>query len=358
MRNAPRRSSTRRPPAALAAAALATIAALAAPPAGRSAQAPAADTAASGASAASGDRSADIVDLGLGTWWLPGRFERGRQPDGNSLLLQGDEGLLVIDTGRHVEHSDAIAAWVRGRGHALRTIINTHWHLDHVGGNARLRALAPALQSHGSRALRDAVEDRMPRSERELRDMAADPATPADLRRIVEIDLDLYARRAAFAPDRLVDGPARDVTLAGRALTLGVERGVSGGDVWVLDRASGVLALGDFVTLPVPFLDTACPPQWQAALGRLEALPFRSVLPGHGPLMSREDFARYRRAFDRLLACAASDDTVAACGTRWVEDLGTLLPAASARSVTPMLGHYFAQRLRAPAEAQRAFCGD
>lgn len=32
-------------------------------------------------------RSADILPLADGVWLLPGRFERGRQPDGNSLLL-------------------------------------------------------------------------------------------------------------------------------------------------------------------------------------------------------------------------------------------------------------------------------
>ena len=295
--------------------------------------------------------------LSEGAWLLPGRFDRGRQPDGNSLLLQGRDGLVIVDSGRHSEHAAALIAWVVERGQPLRAVINSHWHLDHLGGNIALRRFAPGLRTLGSAALRDAVLRSMPDSEAELRRMLADPSTDDQTRQMVEVDLALYAGRASFLPDELVDGPARAVDIAGRRLSVGVERGVSGGDVWVLDHASGVLAVGDFVTLPVPFFDTACTAEWQAAMRRLEALPFERVLPGHGPLMSRADFKRYRGALDHLLACAASERTVAECSTGWVADLGPLLPAAAQRSIAPMLGHYFQERLRTPAEQGRRYCG-
>jgi glyoxylase-like metal-dependent hydrolase (beta-lactamase superfamily II) len=294
--------------------------------------------------------------LADGVWMLPGSFERGRQPDGNSLLLQGPEGLVIVDTGRHAEHAAALQAWVKERGAPLRAVVNTHWHLDHVGGNAPLRRAASALRSHGSAALRDAVNERMPRSNAELQQLAADPATDAGTRQMLAIDIALYAERAGFLPDELVDAPQRTLQLGGRQLTLGLLRGVSGGDVWVYDSASRVLALGDFITLPVPFLDTACPEEWRQSMERLEALPFERVVPGHGPVMSRADFLRWRGAFDGLLACAASERPVADCAAGWTEALGPLLPGASARSVAPMLGYYFQALLRAP-EAQRGrFC--
>lgn len=294
--------------------------------------------------------------LAEGVWLLPGSFERGRQPDGNSLLLQGSDGLLIVDSGRHAEHAAALIAWVGERRQPLRAVINTHWHLDHLGGNIALRRFAPGLRALGSAALRDAVGRQMPDSEAELRSMLADPATDAQTRRIVEIDLALYAGRAAFLPDELVDGPAHAVELAGRRLSVGVERGVSGGDVWVLDHASGVLAVGDFVTLPVPFFDTACPAEWQATMRRLEALPFERVLPGHGPLMSRADFKRYLGALDQLLSCAASERDLADCSAGWIADLGPLLPAAAQRSIAPMLGHYFKERLRVSADQRQRYC--
>lgn len=306
--------------------------------------------------AAAPARVDDIAPLADGVHWLPGRFERGRQPDGNSLLLQGRDGLVVVDSGRHVEHTQALLDWARARGLPLRAVVNTHWHLDHLGGNALLRRAQPALRSHASAAVRDAVARRMPTSEAELKAVLADPATDDTTRRMVEIDLALYAVRDALRPDVLIEGPARDVEIAGRRLRIGIEQGVSGGDVWVLDTASGILALGDFVTLPVPFLDTACASEWRAALGRLEALPFERVMPGHGPLMSRDEFRRYRRAFEGLLDCASGSASVASCSAAWVADLGPLLPGTAQRSVGAMLEYYLGQHLRAAAPDRDRFC--
>lgn len=314
----------------------------------------AAETASAPASAPS--RSADIMPLASGVWLLPGRFERARQPDGNSLILEGPDGLVLIDSGRHAEHSDAVLAWARQRRQPLRWVINTHWHLDHLGGNAALRDAVPGLRALASAAVGQAIDERMPKTALDLQRMAADPATDAVTRRIVEIDLALIARRERLRPDEVQREPLREIAPAGRSLRIGLERGVSGGDLWVLDRASGTLAVGDFVTLPVPFLDTACPAEWRAALQRLQALPYERVVPGHGPVLTRESFARYAQGFERLLACAASPQPVAACAAQWVADLGPLLAPGTERSVAPMLAYYFEDKLRADEKGQRKEC--
>jgi glyoxylase-like metal-dependent hydrolase (beta-lactamase superfamily II) len=301
-------------------------------------------------------RSADIHALAPGVWLLPGRFERGRQPDGNSLLLQGPDGIVIVDSGRHAEHTQALLDWVRASGRPLRAVLNTHWHLDHLGGNAMLRDAVPALRAHATPAVRDAVRRRMPASATDLERMKADPQLDEATRRMVEIDLALYTRRAALEPDMLIEGPAQDLTLAGRPLRVGVAFGVSGGDLWLLDPASGTLVVGDFVTLPVPFFDTACPERWQRSLTQLAALPFERVVPGHGPVMNRADFDRYRVAYDRLLACAAGPRAVADCSAGWVADLGPLLPASGERGAHGMLKHYLEQRLRAEPARTAADC--
>jgi glyoxylase-like metal-dependent hydrolase (beta-lactamase superfamily II) len=301
-------------------------------------------------------RSADIQALAPGVWLLSGRFERGRQPDGNSLILQGPDGLVIVDSGRHAEHTQALLDWVKARGQPLRAVLNTHWHLDHLGGNAMLRDAVPGLRAHAAPAVRDAIRRRMPASAADLERMKADPQLDAATRRMVEIDLALYARRTALEPDVLIEGPAQDLALAGRPLRAGVAYGVSGGDLWLLDPASGTLVVGDFVTLPVPFFDTACPERWQRSLTQLAALPFERVVPGHGPVMSRADFDRYRSAYDRLLACAASSRAVGDCSAGWVADLGPLLPASGERGAHGMLRHYLEQRLRAEPARTAADC--
>lgn len=294
--------------------------------------------------------------LAEGVWLLPGRFERGRQPDANSLLLQGPDGLLVLDSGRHIEHAQAIETWVRGRGAPLRAVLNTHWHLDHVGGNAVLRQGRPELRTLGSRALGVAVERTMAASEIELKALRARSDTDAGTRRMVDVDLGLYAVRASFTPDEVIEGALQERTLAGRRVRIGIDRGPTQGDLWLLDPASGTLAVGDFITLPVPFLDTACAPQWQQALGRLEALPFERVVPGHGPVLDRDGFRRWRQAFDRLLACAGSGRAASACADDWATDLGPLLAAEDRPRVAPMLAYYIGEHLRATPAQRDRFC--
>lgn len=301
-------------------------------------------------------RVSEVQPVAEGVWLLPSRFERDRQPDGTSLILQGKDGLVVVDTGRHAEHAGALREWARRRGQPIRFIVNTHWHLDHLGGNALLRRTLPNVRAYASAAVRDAVSNRMGQSDIDLAKMLEDPATDADTRRMIEIDRALYAERSLLLPDVVLNEAARDLELAGRALRIGVLRGVSGGDAWVLDRATGTLAVGDFVTLPAPFFDTACAEQWREAMAQLDALPFERVVPGHGPVLSREDFRRYRHAFERVLDCAASEQPVADCSAAWVADLGPLLPAASKRAAVGMLSSYFSSNLRAGGESKGRFC--
>ncbi len=146
-------------------------------------------------------------------------------------------------------------------------------------------------------------------------------------------------------------------TLAGRSLRLGLQREtVSGGDVWVFDPGARVLVAGDLLTLPVPLLDTACPRRWVEGLASLEAVPFDVVVPGHGEPMDRAGFERYRAALGRLLACAASPATDAACTDAWLADLGELVPAAQHAHARQLLqGYYLPQRLREGAE-RPAYC--
>jgi glyoxylase-like metal-dependent hydrolase (beta-lactamase superfamily II) len=228
--------------------------------------------------------------LAPGVILVPGGFEAGRQPDGNSLLLKGREGWLLIDSGRHRAHTEAALAAAGGQ---VRAVLNTHWHLDHLGGNAWLRSQRPGLEVWASPAVTQALagDGWLDRYRRQIAD--ALPSAPTEQAAVMRVDQELLNQAAALKPDHEVKA-ASTLTLAGRRLQVGVETAVSGGDLWVLDTASGLLAAGDLVTLPVPFLDTACPPAWREALARLSAQPFKQLVPGHGPVMSRADFERWR----------------------------------------------------------------
>lgn len=79
-------------------------------------------------------------------------------PDANLLLLLGSSPTLV-DSG-FVGHAAQTADWVHAHTPRLQTVVNTHWHSDHVGGNGLLqsRGAAIAASTHD----RDAVVRRDP----------------------------------------------------------------------------------------------------------------------------------------------------------------------------------------------------
>ena len=157
---------------------------------------------------------------------------------------------------------------------------------------------------------------------------------------------------AASTPDLRISELAT-IDLAGRGVSLGVERhAVTGGDVWLYDAASQVLAAGDLVTLPAPLFDTACPERWTQALDRIATLRFRWLVPGHGAPLGRGQFVIYRESYERLLRCAASKAPKLQCIDGWISDAGGLFPQEQQALARSLLSYYLDQKLRAPREAQ------
>jgi glyoxylase-like metal-dependent hydrolase (beta-lactamase superfamily II) len=70
-------------------------------------------------------------------------WQRRPFPDANLLLLHGREPALV-DSG-FVGHAQDTTEWVRARAGRVALVVNTHWHSDHVGGNALLQATGAGI---------------------------------------------------------------------------------------------------------------------------------------------------------------------------------------------------------------------
>lgn len=296
-----------------------------------------------------------VQTLAAGVVMIPGGFVAGRQPDGNTVIFKGRDGLVVFDTGRHPEHSQEILDFAAGSGEPIVAVVNSHWHLDHISGNPRLRAAYPALTAYASPAIHEAMSGFLADSREQalqFLEQPGDPAQQADVRADVAT---IESGKAVYPDINITESGERK--LAGRALRIGFEADtVTAGDVWLYDTATDTLAAGDLVTLPVPFFDTACPPRWSAALARLQTADFKRLVPGHGPVMDKTAFETYRLAFDKLVQCAESKAEAAACRDGWIADAAPLLPDDEQRKLAGMLLDYYLGAVLRDEKKQAGFC--
>jgi glyoxylase-like metal-dependent hydrolase (beta-lactamase superfamily II) len=263
--------------------------------------------------------------VATGVWMVPGGIPPNRQPDGNSVVFDAPAGLIVVDTGRHSWQRDAILALARAQKSKIAVIVNTHWHLDHVSGNPDLRAAYPNLRVYASDAIDGALTGFFPSSVQESAAYLEDPQIPQETLDDIRGDLLTIQNGAALRPDQVI-AVSGTMTLGGRPLRVNLARdAATAGDVWLYDEEIRVAVLGDLVTLPAPFLDTACPEGWKVALQQVAATPFEVAIPGHGGTMTRAQFLLYQAAFEAFIACSNSVRPEGECATGWVESIRTFL---------------------------------
>lgn len=290
-------------------------------------------------------------------WHLvPGTFEPGRGPDGNSIFLDAPDGLILVDTGRHPAHRNRLLAYAAERGRPIAAIVNTHWHLDHSTGNREIRAAFPRAQLYATAAVEGAIRRFFPQSRADAeRFLASGQATPeqrAEIARGFAVMDDPGSLRAT----RPVTRSGR-VTIAGRRLDFHVAPfAATAADLWIHDPAARLVIAGDLVVAPVPFMDTACAEGWRRALEEIAATDFDTLIPGHGAAMSRADFMRWRQAFDAFVACGGSQRPREQCVAGWVHDAAPFIAPDGERLIREMAGYYLDTRLRAQPEERLRWC--
>ena len=243
------------------------------------------------------------------TWVLTGRSEDFSFTNGgnivNTAFIVTQAGVLVIDSGPSRAYGEQLRrAIARITRQPVVRVINTHHHPDHFLGN---QAFAPdtlaALPGtiHGIHTEGGSFNDNMYR-----------------------LAGDWMAGTEPLAPIHpLAAGP---LELGGHQFELIALEGHTGADLAILDRSTGVLFAGDLVFHDrAPTTPHARLPAWQASLDTLEALPFRHIVPGHGPVAKDAGPIRQTRAWlvwlDRTLRQAADE------GLDMTEALALPLPA-------------------------------
>jgi len=267
----------------------------------------------------------------------------GRGPDGNTVIIDAPDGLIVVDTGRHANITDAILAFARDRKRPVSAIVNTHWHLDHSSGNGRLKAAYPKARVYTTTAVDKVLAPGgfLARNLEDARKMLSGTTDPVRKDEI-EIFIATMDARADLRPDVPLTR-SQEMSLAGRSLDVRVtDRAVSDADVWFFDKATRLAVIGDLVTVPVPFFETACPERWRASLDEVWATPFETAIPGHGRPMTRSHFDEYRQAFGAFVSCVKSDAAPAQCAAGWTDGIATLVgdDAARRKAVTANAEYY------------------
>ena len=223
-------------------------------------------------------------------------------PGGNVVVLHGSDGLVVVDT-------FVAPAWpklqesLKGFGAPVKFVINTHWHFDHTDNNAPLRAGGATVVAHENTKLR-----------------------MTQPHHLAVLELDFPPSPAAALPQRVFKDGYKLEANGERLTVTHVPPAHTDTDVTVRFEKANVLHTGDvFFNGFYPYIDGSTGGRTDGmieAAGRLLSLADSDtkIVPGHGPLGTKSDYAKYREmlstAADRVRKLKASgksaEDAIAA----------------------------------------------
>lgn len=238
-------------------------------------------TSAANAMAAGFDYRLAPQQIAPGTWVLEGKQEDFSFANGgrivNTAFVVTDDGVVVIDSGpSRLYGEQTVAAIARITGQPIVKVWITHHHPDHFLGNqafppATLSALAQTtagIESEGK-----AFNENMYR-------------LAGDAMRDTEVVLPTQTATAGT------------VDIGGHRFELLALDGHTAGDLAVFDHRTGVLFAGDLVFHDrTPTTPHATLARWKTSLDVLAALPFKQIVPGHGPVAADDGPLRQTRAY-------------------------------------------------------------
>ncbi len=191
-------------------------------------------------------------------------------------MFQSASGSLVIDSGISPRGNDVVTGVTKAAGGSLpKMLINTHWHADHVGGNAALaKAGVDVIVSHDNTLKRMSTPQAI-----ELFGMDI-PAAPAEARPNLTFAEQISVHRGDEEIQVLHFAPAH-----------------TDSDSVIVFKNANVLVAGDlFFNGFYPFIDYSSGGSLDgmiAATDRMLSLvdDKTKIVPGHGPVGGKSELA-------------------------------------------------------------------
>ena len=285
-------------------------------------------------------------------------------PHGNTGVIVGDDGVMVVDSDYWPSRARADIALVRRlTDRPVRWLVNTHWHGDHTHGNAEYRDAFPGIRIVSARENGRLVEVNLARWPRQA--TAAGSPKRAALARLESVlaagrdsagrelrsgERDTLARTIALrrreleelaavrvvGPDTLFDD-SLTIRLGRRQVRLVNQgRANSPADVSVWLPVERVLFTGDIVVSPVPYLSFSHPSHWATTLARIERMPVAVLVPGHGEPMRDLAYVRtLRRALETTMTRV---DSLFRLGVGTQDAVRAAVPLDDLRALFPVNG--------------------
>ena len=264
-----------------------------------------------------GERMYQTVEVGPGVYAFISPETNGPIPSGNVLAVIGDDGVLVVDSGRFLSLARRMVAEIRRKtDRPVRYLVHTHWHLDHIAADGVFRDAFPDMAVVSTaftrrkmvekqipyltglaetdagyvQYLQGAVakgtrRDGSPMSEELKRYLASQVAD-------VQLEQQELAEARVVVPNLTFERELRVYLGAREVRVLFLGKGNTEGDTVVVVPDARVVATGDLLVNPIPYGYGAHPAAWIQTLSALTAIDAAAIVPGHGPVQRDWSYAR------------------------------------------------------------------
>lgn len=235
--------------------------------------------------------------------------------ESNSLVVIGDDSVLVLDANRTPAGARGVIAEIRKlTDKPVRYVVNSHWHDDHIFGNQSYKEAFPQVEFVAHRNTREDMEklafphiqggvDRFTKAIADAESQLGTGAKPGgekltDKER-AQLSYELKVYKDVLPELKTIRLVLPTITfdqrltlyLGGREVQiLYFGRGNTRGDVAVYLPRERVLATGDLLVHPVPFAYGSFLGEWIQSMKRLRELDASVIVPGHGPLMRDKEY--------------------------------------------------------------------